>query len=179
MVHYSLIWQLENCMRWNDPMGEEQVHSHGTSLCSLDAKCSKDKPRRGLCSERGLKAPHQDIRARALVPAWHVCYLRKASVTRNSWDTAVGLSHCKRQAVFVGGHGKSCGGSHARGRMLHGSEQALSHGSSINQCSWGSDVGTELCRIFFYFYIPKLKDNWKIAEKNETRRKFVMAFYYS
>jgi len=88
-------------------MGEVQVHSCGTRLCSLDAKWSKDKERRRLCSKRGFKAPCQNTPARALVPAWRVGYLRKLSVTRNPWDLAVELSHHKCKLLLLRDTGRA------------------------------------------------------------------------
>lgn len=133
----------ENYMRWNEPKGEEKVHSCGPNPCSLDAKYSKDRPGGGLYSEQGLKAPYQNIPACALVPAWLVCYLRKVSVTGNPQDRAVGLSHSKLWAVLVRGHGRSCGGSHAHAWVPANFVPWEQH-----QCSWGSDVGTDFCRSF-------------------------------
>lgn len=52
VVHYSLIWQLQNYIWWIDLKGEEQVYILGWRPCSLNAKYSKDIHRCGICSQR-------------------------------------------------------------------------------------------------------------------------------
>lgn len=146
------------------------MHSRGTSLCSLDAKWSKDKHRHRLCSERGLKAPYQNIPAHALEPAWHVSYLRKLSVTGIPWDVAVGVSHRKRQPCVLGDTGGAVGApTHVEGHSMGPTKLCLTEAASVSAAEvlmWAL-----ISAGAFLLLCTKIKDNWKIVKKNETRKK--------
>lgn len=146
------------------------MHSRGTSLCRLDAKWSKDKHRHRLCSERGLKAPYQNIPARALVPAWHVSFLRKLSVAGIPRDVAVGVSHRKRQLWVLGDMGGAVGApTHVEGHSMGPTKLCLTEAASVSAAEvlmWAL-----ISAGAFLLLCTKIKDNWKIVKKNETRKK--------
>lgn len=76
----------ENSVWWNEPVGEEQVHSGGTSLCSLDV--NRPKINTGMISASNKD---QNIPVHALASSWRwlsheiVCHWESLGCSRGAF----------------------------------------------------------------------------------------------